>query len=73
MDVVRDDPPSPDTYDTLFQMDNVIVTPHTAWYSEESQEYLQINTAANVVRVLTGQEPINLVNRQALVKYGKLE
>ena len=66
LDVVENDPPAPETYETLFQLENVIVTPHTAWYSEESLAYLQMKVAENVVRVLRGEEPINVVNRQAL-------
>jgi D-3-phosphoglycerate dehydrogenase len=50
----------------LFGRDNVIVTPHTSFYSEESLVDLQTKAAEDVVRVLTGQAPRNAVNPDAL-------
>ncbi len=35
--------------------DNVILTPHTSFYSEESLVDLQTKASEEVVRVLTGQ------------------
>lgn len=46
----------------LLKMDNVVVTPHVAWYSEEAVKSLQRKTAEEVVRVLQGQEPLHPVN-----------
>jgi D-3-phosphoglycerate dehydrogenase / 2-oxoglutarate reductase len=45
---------------------NLILTPHTAFYSEESLVDLQRKAAEEVVRVLGGGPPINPVNPQAL-------
>ena len=42
--------------------DNVILTPHTAFYSEESLLELQIKAAEEVERVLNGFAPKNAVN-----------
>jgi D-3-phosphoglycerate dehydrogenase len=70
LDVVWDDPPSDHELQTLFKLDNVTVTPHTGWYSEESILYMQTNVARNVVLVLTGQQPINIVNPAALQRRG---
>jgi D-3-phosphoglycerate dehydrogenase / 2-oxoglutarate reductase len=50
----------------LFGRDNVIVTPHTSFYSEESLVDLQTKAAEEVVRVLSGQAPRNPVNPEAL-------
>ena len=46
----------------LNMMDNVIMTPHTAFHSLESLHELEVRTAREVVRVLDGQMPENLVN-----------
>lgn len=42
--------------------DNVIITPHVAWYSEQSLVGLQAGAPSEVRRVLTGQWPVNVVN-----------
>ncbi len=41
---------------------NLILTPHIAFYSEESQVELQEKAAGEVVRVLSGKEPLYRVN-----------
>jgi len=46
----------------LFLLDNVIVTDHTAWYSEESLRDLQTKAAQEVARVLSGGKPLSWVN-----------
>jgi D-3-phosphoglycerate dehydrogenase len=63
LDVMEQEPPSGSP---LFGRDNVIVTPHTSFYSEESLVDLQTKAAEDVVRVLTGQAPRNAVNPDAL-------
>ena len=42
----------------LFKFDNVIVTPHMAWYSEEASQELKRKVAEESVRFLRG-EPIH--------------
>lgn len=54
------------TDDPLLQLDNVIVTPHSAYYTEESLYALQYGAAAEVARVLTGEKPISAVNQNAV-------
>ncbi len=44
--------------------DNVIITPHVAWYSEQSLVGLQAGAPSEVRRVLTGLWPVNVVNPQ---------
>jgi D-3-phosphoglycerate dehydrogenase len=63
LDVMEQEPPSGSP---LFGRDNVIITPHTSFYSEESLVDLQTKAADEVVRVLTGQAPRNPVNPEAL-------
>jgi D-3-phosphoglycerate dehydrogenase len=46
----------------LFQLDNVIITPHAAYYSEESISTVRQIAANEVVRVLSGQRPLSPVN-----------
>lgn len=47
----------------LIELDNVILNPHVAWYSEESQSVLKRKTAENVANVLMGKLPYYMVNR----------
>jgi D-3-phosphoglycerate dehydrogenase / 2-oxoglutarate reductase len=63
LDVLEQEPP---VSSPLFGRDNVILTPHTSFYSVESLEELQTKAAEEVVRVLTGQPPRNPVNPEAL-------
>jgi D-3-phosphoglycerate dehydrogenase / 2-oxoglutarate reductase len=46
----------------LFQLPNVVVTPHTAWYSEQSVEEVKRVSASEIARVLAGQKPLYPVN-----------
>jgi D-3-phosphoglycerate dehydrogenase len=63
LDVMPQEPPlgSP-----LLGRDNVILTPHTSFYSEESLLELQRKAAEEVVSVLSGRPPRNAVNPEAL-------
>jgi D-3-phosphoglycerate dehydrogenase len=63
LDVLEKEPPSASP---LLGRDNVILTPHTGFYSEESLVDLQMKASEEVVRVLTGQPPRNPVNPEAL-------
>jgi D-3-phosphoglycerate dehydrogenase len=57
-----DPEPLPDPH-PLRGRDNVIITPHVAWYSEQALVGLQAGAPSEVRRVLTGQWPVNVVNR----------
>lgn len=46
----------------LLQMDNVILTPHIAWYSEEAMLDQKRKAALNVRNVLCGMKPLYPVN-----------
>jgi D-3-phosphoglycerate dehydrogenase len=63
LDVIEKEPP---TGSPLLGRNNVILTPHTAFYSEESLLELQTKAAEEVVRVLSGQAPRNPVNSEVL-------
>jgi len=50
----------------LFGLDNVLVTPHTAYYSEQSIQLARETAASEVRRVLLGEVPRNPVNNVRL-------
>jgi D-3-phosphoglycerate dehydrogenase / 2-oxoglutarate reductase len=50
----------------LFTLPNAILTPHAAYYSEESIHTVRDFAAHEVVRVLTGQSPLSAVNADQL-------
>lgn len=60
LDVMEQEPPSPDS--PLLGRDNVLIQPHTGFYSVESLVELQTKAAQEVCRVLTGQRPLHPVN-----------
>lgn len=64
LDVLEEEPM--DMNNPLLSMDNVILTPHAAFYSEESMQELKRKTALNIMDVLKGEKPRYLVN--SLVK-----
>jgi len=55
------DPEPPDDH-LLLDRNDVIVTPHTAWYSEDSRRELSRSVATDVLRVLRGAEPASPVD-----------
>jgi len=61
LDVLEKEPM--DFNNPLLKMDNVFITPHMAWYSEESIQTLKTRVAEEAVRVLQGEQPLNLVNK----------
>ena len=54
--------PLPDPH-PLRGRENVVITPHVAWYSEQALVGLQAGAPSEVRRVLTGEWPVNVVNR----------
>lgn len=56
LDVVETEPLPKDS--GLIGRDNVILTPHTAFYSIEALEELQTKAASDVARVLSGEKPV---------------
>jgi D-3-phosphoglycerate dehydrogenase / 2-oxoglutarate reductase len=65
LDVLSQEPPAGSP---LFGRDNVILTPHTSFYSVESLVELQVKAAEEVVRVINGKKPRNAVNTEVLKK-----
>jgi D-3-phosphoglycerate dehydrogenase len=56
LDVVTSEPLAKDS--KLLGRDNVILTPHTAFYSVEALNELQTKCATDVARVLSGEPPV---------------
>lgn len=57
-----DPEPLPDPH-PLRGRDHVIINPHVAWYSEQAMVGLQSGAPNEVRRVLSGEWPVNVVNR----------
>ncbi len=64
LDVMVDNVPSSDH--PLLSLDNIIVTPHVAFFSQESTLELEQRAAGEVVKVMLGEMPDNLVNPAVL-------
>jgi D-3-phosphoglycerate dehydrogenase len=56
LDVVEDDLPGAMKFSSF---KNVIITPHTAYYSVASSKKMKINSAEEVARFLKGEPPKN--------------
>jgi D-3-phosphoglycerate dehydrogenase len=66
LDVLPQEPPPEDH--PLRGLDNVILTPHVSFYSEESLQALRRRTAQSVVDVLAGRRAEHVYNREALAR-----
>jgi len=67
LDVLEREPMMKDN--PLLELDNVVITPHMAWYSISSIAELQRKAAEQVAKALTGEIPENLVNREVLKRF----
>ena len=67
LDVFTTQPLPPDH--PYFGFDNVIVTPHMAGITEESMMRMGTGAAAEALRVLSGQLPVNLRNPEVVEHY----
>ena len=59
LDVYPDEPPELSSFEGV--MDRVILTPHMAWYTEESELDLRTKAAEEARRILIGEPPLNPV------------
>ncbi|MFC4768053.1 C-terminal binding protein [Effusibacillus consociatus] len=67
LDVVEEEPIRADH--PLLSMENVVLTPHVAWYSEEAAAEMRSKAALGIVDVLLhGEYPKYLINRQVKEK-----
>lgn len=63
LDVLAEEPPEEDH--PLVGRDDVIVTPHAAWYAEDSRTELNRRAARDLRRALAGEDPDGLVDPEA--------
>jgi D-3-phosphoglycerate dehydrogenase / 2-oxoglutarate reductase len=66
LDVLEQEPPDPSN--PLLKMPNVVVTPHMASYSDESNVARRRRLGQDIAAVLTGRRPAHVVNRAVLDK-----
>jgi len=67
LDVTDPEPPTIDN--PLLKMDNVILTAHTAQFSEEAIADMRRMVEENIFSVLRGELPPGLINRDAVAAY----
>lgn len=60
LDVFEEEPIDPGS--PLLELDNIVLTPHIASASRETRTKMAVTAAKNLVAVLQGTEPSNLVN-----------
>jgi len=58
IDVFEEEPNVPPEY---FGLENIVLSPHVAWYSEEANLQLRRSAIEEIIRVLTGHSPKNPV------------
>jgi D-3-phosphoglycerate dehydrogenase / 2-oxoglutarate reductase len=66
LDVLEKEPI--DENDPLLKMENVVLTPHTAYYSDASDKRLRMSVAQEAARIALGHLPRNYVNRNVKPK-----
>jgi len=64
IDVMENEPPIKNHQ--LFDLDNIIITPHMAFYSEQALYNLQKLAAEEAVRIAKGEKPLSCVNLKDL-------
>ena len=66
LDVFNNEPLEPGN--PLFALDNIILTPHLAWYTQQAARRLEQETLQRALEILDGEIPQNLKNPEVLAK-----
>jgi len=66
LDVMEKEPPN--WGNPLLKLENLIISPHVSFYSEESYVELKTKTAKAVLSVLKGELPRAMINPQVVKK-----
>ena len=64
------DPEPPEPGNPLLKLDNVIFTPHAAFYSEGSLKELHLGAIQEAIRVLSGKAPRVIANKNVVPRGG---
>jgi D-3-phosphoglycerate dehydrogenase len=59
LDVYEKEPPDPKN--NLLKLENIILTPHISYYTEEAVRRLEMNAVDETIRILKGETPKNLL------------
>ena len=57
----------PNSKNPLFELDNVIVTPHVAFYSKTALRNMHRMAVQTAIKVLMGEIPDNVLNRNEIL------
>ena len=60
IDVMEQEPPAVDN--KLFNLQNIIITPHIAWFTEEATQRLEFTVAKGIIDVLNDKTPEYVAN-----------
>ena len=61
LDVIKNEPPVGD--EAILHCENIVVTPHISYISEESFKDLKLKTLKNLIDMLNDKKPVDLVNK----------
>jgi len=63
----------PDRRSKLSSLENLVMTPHLGWYSVESERNIRERIVAQILKVIDGQLPDNIVNAEVLTKIDRFK